>query len=82
MVDVPNSYANDKKTIINKGTKEQLLALGHKRSYLKTVLFHLFSILCFGFPYVLMYWNKVFGIHWQYVQCGVKEAQVLVLEVN
>ena len=81
MVDVTIAGENQKSTIIDAGSKEQLLAVGYHRSYLKTIFFHIISILCLGFPYVLTYWHNVFSIRWQYVQCSISEAQVLVLEV-
>lgn len=68
-------------TIIDGGTKEQLLAVGYVRSYFKTVVFHIFALLCLGLPYVLTYWHNVFGIRWCYVRCPISEAQALVLKV-
>lgn len=69
-------------TVIDDGTKEQLKAVGYSRSYLKTFFFHCVAIICVGIPYVLIYWHNVFGVRWQYVQCPIDEAQVLVLEVS
>ena len=69
-------------TVIDDGSKEQLTAYGYTRSYLKTFVFHLIAIICIGIPYVLIYWHDVFGIRWQYIQCPIDEAQVLVLEVS
>jgi len=68
--------------LIDKGSREQLIASGYKRSILRTILFHLVAILCLGLPYVLVYWHDVFGIQWQYIQCSISLAEVLILEVN
>ncbi len=69
-------------TVIDDGSKEQLTAVGYTRSYLKTFVFHLIAIIFVGLPYVLIYWHDVFGVRWQFVQCPIDEAQVLVLEVK
>lgn len=67
--------------IIDEDSKEQLIAVGYARSYVKTFFFHLVALALFGLPYVLTYWHDVFRVRWQYVQCPVAEAEVLVLEV-
>ncbi|KZS08802.1 putative Cation-transporting ATPase 13A2 [Daphnia magna] len=67
-------------TVIGDGSKEQLIAVGYTRSYIKTFIFHCIALLCIGLPYVLVYWHNVFGIRWQYVRCPIDESQVLVLE--
>ena len=83
-IEMVGAYLNTKpnSTVIGDGSKEQLTAIGYTRSYLKTFVFHCISILCMGFPYVLIYWHDVFGIQWQYVQCPISEAQALILEVR
>lgn len=68
--------------IIDEDSKEQLIAVGYSRSYLKTFLFHLIALACFGLPYVLTYWHDVFRVQWQCFRCSVEEAKVLVLEVH
>ena len=68
--------------LIDEGSKEQLIATAYERSYFKTALFHCIAILCFGLPYVLVYWHDVFGILWQCVQCPISQAQILILQVS
>ena len=82
MVDARFVNANSKLTLIDANSKEQLLAIGYRQNYLKTVVFHCASLLCLGLPYVLAYWHKVFSIRWQYSFCSISNAQVLILEVN
>ena len=81
MVGVNYRNAQIRSMLIDEGSKEQLRATGYRRSFLKTALFHCVALLLVGFPYVLVYWHDVFGILWQYVQCPISAAQVLILEV-
>ena len=60
--------------IVNKGTDEEFLITGYRRSWIRTFLSLTFSLLLGGIPLLVAKWKPDWKLFFTSVQCRLKSA--------
>ena len=64
--------------IVNKGTDEEFLITGYRRSWIRTILSLVLSILLGGIPLLVAKWKPDWRLFFTSVQCRLKSATRLM----
>lgn len=62
-------------------SEEILYCHGYVKNYIKTPLFHIFSFIFFGFPYILIYWYPILIPYVKYSSCALNKAEFVLIKV-
>jgi len=65
--------------IVNKGTEEEILITGYRRSWAKTIFSSILTVLLGGVPYLIGRWKPRWRLAFTSCQCKLKVAQRILI---
>ena len=66
------------RAVLNKGSEEEILLTGFRRSWIRTGLSVILTVLLGGLPYLVARWKPSWRLTFTCRQCRLKEATRLV----